>query len=250
MILDDDVHLQGHDNHHIHSLAANGLRLIAARPQLHRQHRRRQRPGLAGHRRDGPGSVGRGEYRIAVAGEDWEAIAEMGGWASDTPNAKETYDWFVNKCSQESAWLATWKLADALTNPNFNGDTFTPEPGTYNEIGGTGGYGGGDNGWYGHWAGWVPWVDGGDGGGDCAGTGGNCKNYGALWNDAYNALMAAPDNHISQAGWYVLMTNLYETAWHEGIVGPIPGWEHNYSAHVKQALVYAEASRWAAGALR
>ncbi|MBK9302404.1 MAG: hypothetical protein IPM94_00460 [bacterium] len=246
VILDDDVHLQGHDNHQIHFLAANGLRLIP---------RDRTFTGnIVGG--NGQGSLdilaglaasGVGEYRIAVAGEDWEAIAEMGGWASATPNAKETYDWFVGKCSQESAWLATWKLADALSNPNFNGDSFSPVPGTYNEIGGAGGYGGGDNGWYGHWAGWVPWVAGGDGGGNCAGAGGSCKNYGALWNDAYEALMAAPDNHVSQAGWYVMMTNLYETAWHEGLVGPIPGWEHNYSAHVKQALLYAEASRWAAG---
>ena len=29
--------------------------------------------------------------------EDWEAVAEIGFWRDTTPNAKETYDWFVNK---------------------------------------------------------------------------------------------------------------------------------------------------------
>jgi hypothetical protein len=246
VILDDDVHLAGHDNHRIHTLGANGLRLVPRDRTFtgniiggNGQGALDILSGLAG--------SGVGEYRIAVLAEDWEAIGEMGGWASITPNAKETYDWFVNKCATESAWLHTWKLADALGNPNFTGDTMTVAPGTYGEIGGTAGYGGGDNGWYTHWAGWVPYVNGGNGSGACAGSGGNCKNYGTLWNDAYNALMAAPDNNVSQAGWYVLMTNLHETAWHDGMGGPISGWQHKYAAHIKNAMVYAAAAHWANG---
>ncbi len=246
VILDDDVHLAGHDNHRIHTLSANGLRLIPRDRAFtgnivggNGQGALDILTGLAG------GSVG--AYRIAVMAEDWEAIAEMGGWASSTPNAKETYDWFVGKCSTESGWLHTWKLADALGNGNFNGDSMSINPGTYTEIGGTGGYGGGDNGWYTHWAGYVPFANGGNGSGACGGAGGNCKNYGQLWSDAYNALMAAPNNNVSQAGWYVLMTNLHETAWHDGMGGPISGWEHKYSAHIKNAMVYAAASHWAAG---
>lgn len=246
VILDDDVHLAGHDNHRLHTLSGNGLRLIP---------RDRTFTGnLVGG--NGQGSLdiltalagsGVGQYRIAVAAEDWEAIAEMGGWATITPNAKETYDWFVNKCATESAWLHTWKLADALANPDFTGDTMSVAPGTYNEIGGAAGYGGGDNGWYTHWAGYVPFVNGGNGSGVCAGAGGNCKNYGTLWNDAFNALMGAPDNNVSQAGWYVLMTNLHETAWHDGMGGPISGWQHKYAAHIKNAMIYAEAAHWANG---
>jgi len=64
---------------------------------------------------------------------------------------------------------------------------------------------------------------------------------------AYNALMAAPDNNISQAGWYVLMTNLHETGWHDYMGGPISGWELNYSSHIKNACIYAEAAHWANG---
>ncbi len=246
VILDDDVHLAGHDNHRIHTLSGNGLRLVP---------RDRNFTGniIGG---NGQGSLdiltglaggGLGQYRIAVLAEDWEAIGEMGGWASITPNAKETYDWFVGKCATESAWLHTWKLADAMSNPDFTGDTMTITPGTYTEIGGGGGYGGGDNGWYNHWAGWVPTANGGNASGACAGTGGNCKNYGTLWNEAYGALMSAPDNNVSQAGWYVLMTNLHETAWHDYMGGPISGWQHKYSAHIKNAMVYAEAAHWANG---
>ncbi|MBU1676880.1 hypothetical protein KKA85_14015 [bacterium] len=246
VILDDDVHLAGHDNHQIHFLDANGLRLVP---------RDRSFTGniVGGNGQasldilTGLANSGVGEYRIAVLAEDWEAIAEMGGWAVVTPNAKEAYDWIVGKCDTESAWLSTWKLADALTNPNFNGDTFSPTPGTYGEIGGFDGYGGGDNGWYTHWAGYIPWANGGDGDGICAGAGGNCKNYGTLWSEAFGALMAAPDNNVSQAGWYVLMTNLYETAWHDGMGGDISGWEHRYSSHIKNAMIYAEAAHWLDG---
>ncbi len=247
VILDDDVHLSGHDNHQIHTLDANGLRLVP---------RDRTFTGniIGG---NGQGSLdilsglagsGVGEYRIAVFAEDWEAVAEMGGWADIVPNANDTYNWFINKCSTESSWLHTWKLADALSNPNFTGDTMSITPGTYNEIGGFGGYGDSNNSWYTHWAGFVPYANGGDGSGNCAGTGsGNCKNYGTLWNDAYNALLAAPDNNLSQAGWYVLMTNLHETAWHDYLGGPISGWQHRYSAHMKNAMIYAEAAHWANG---
>lgn len=245
VILDDDVHLSGHDNHQIH-FATNGLRLVPRDRSFtgniiggNGQAALDILTGLAG--------SGVGEFRIAVFAEDWEAASEMGGWATITPNAVETYDWFVNKCATESAWLSTWKLADALTNASFNGATFDPTPGTYNEIGGFDGYGGGNNGWYPHWAGWVPSVTGGDGAGNCSGGGGSCANYGTLWNNAFSALMAAPDNAVSQAGWYVLMTNLYETAWHDGMGGDISGWEHNYSSHIKNTLVYAEAAHWAAG---
>ena len=142
---------------------------------------------------------GVGQYRIAVFAEDWEAVAEMGGWADIVPNAKETYDWFVEKCQQESAWLATWKLADAVANPDFTGSTIDVTPGTYHEIGGFDGYGGSDNAWYTHWAGWVPYATGGDGNGTTPGVGGDdgcsCRTTGdnpagTLGMGALGALLA------------------------------------------------------------
>jgi len=248
VILDDDVHGQGYDNHQIHTIAGSSLKVML-----------RDR-NFTGNIVGGNGAAafqiltdlansGVGDYRIALFAEDWEAVAEMGSWASSTPNAKETYDWFINKCSAESAWLHVWKVADAVSNPNFSGSSsMNITYGTYTEIGGTGGYGGGNNGWYTHWAGYVPYANGGDGNGVCdPGRGGNCKNFGTIWNDAYNALMAAPDNSISQAGWYVLMTNLHETGWHDGLGGPISGWELSYSGHIKNASIYAEGAHWANG---
>jgi len=248
VILDDDVHGQGYDNHQIHTIAGSSLKVML---------RDRSFTGdIVGG--NGAGALqiltnlansGVGDYRIALYAEDWEAVAEMGSWAGSTPYAKETYDWFINKCSQESSWIHVWKVADAASNPNFQGSTsMNVTYGTYTEIGGTSGYGGGNNGWYTHWAGYVPYANGGDGNGACdPGRGGNCKNFGTLWNDAYNALVAAPDNNISQAGWYVLMTNLHETGWHDGMGGPVSGWELSYSGHIKNAMVYAEAAHWANG---
>ncbi len=248
VILDDDVHGQGYDSHQIHTIAGSSLKAML---------RDRNFTGnIVGG--NGAGALqiladlansGVGDYRIALFAEDWEAVAEMGSWASSTPNAKETYDWIINKCAAESAWIHVWKVADAVSNPGFQGSSsMNVTYGTYQEIGGTGGYGGGNNGWYTHWAGYVPYANGGDGNGVCdPARGGNCKNFGTIWNDAYNALMAAPDNNISQAGWYVLMTNLHETGWHDYLGGPISGWELSYSAHIKNASVYAEGAHWANG---
>ncbi|MDD3642933.1 MAG: FlgD immunoglobulin-like domain containing protein [Candidatus Krumholzibacteria bacterium] len=248
VILDDDVHCQGYDNHQVHQFSGSALKVLP-----------RDR-SFTGNIVGGNGAAalqtladlsgsGLGDYRIVCYAEDWEAAAEMGSWATSTPNAKETYDWFIGKCSAESAWISVWKVADAVTNPDFQGSaSFNVTCGTYSEIGGTGGYGGGNNGWYTHWAGYVPYATGGDGSGICdPGRGGSCKDHGTIWNDAYNALMAAPSNNISEAGWYTMMMNLHETGWHDYLGGPISGWQLRYSGHIKNANIYAEASRWANG---
>jgi hypothetical protein len=248
VILDDDPHCYGYNKNQIHTLSGSTLKVIP---------RDRDFTGkIVGG--DGAGALallenhansGVGEYRITLFAEDWEAVAEMGSWAGATPNAKETYDWFINKCNSESAWLHTWKVADAVSNPNFTGSTsMVLTNGTYFEIGGGDGYGGGNNGWYTDWAGYVPYANGGDGFGACDPmSGGNCKNHGTIWNDAFTALTAAPDNNISQAGWYVMMTNLHETGWHDALGGPISGWELKYSGHIKNANMYAEGAHWANG---
>jgi hypothetical protein len=246
VILDDWPHCSGHDNHQIHTISGSGLRIIPRDGDF---------TGKL-HGGDGAGALailsglagsGLGTYRLVTYADDWEMAAALGNWAADFPYAYGTYLWMIDKCATESAWLHTWKLDPALGNPDFNGDTFTPVNGTYPTIGGTDGYGGSNNAWYGHWAGYVPYSTGGDGNGNCAGTGGNCKNHGTLWNDAHAALQAAPDNGIREAGWYVLMTNLHETGWHDYLGGPISGWQRKYSAHIKNANVYAEAARWAGG---
>ncbi|MDI6807563.1 MAG: T9SS type A sorting domain-containing protein [Candidatus Eisenbacteria bacterium] len=247
VILDDNVHGQGYDNHQIHTMSGSSLKVIL---------RDNDFTGKM-HAGDGAGAFailtnlansGLGPYRIVTYADDWEMAAEIGEWATSMPNAKETYDWMINKCQTESSWVHVWKLADAISNGNFNGSpSMSVTNGSHPSIGGTDGYGGGNNGWYTDWAAYIPWVNGGDGYGNCDARGGNCKNFGTIWNDAYNALMAAPNNSISQAGWYVLMTNLFETAWHDYMGGPISGWEMKHSTHIKNASTYAEASRWAGG---
>ncbi len=57
---------------------------------------------------------------IAVMAEDWEAVSEMGHWGDIVPFAQDTYDWFIGKCYDENAWLNTWKLSDAVANPDFS----------------------------------------------------------------------------------------------------------------------------------
>ncbi len=245
VILDDWPHCNGHNSHQIHFLQGNGLRIIPRDGNF---------TGKL-HSGDGAGALailtgeansGSGQYRITVYADDWEMAAAVGGWQNTFPYAFGTYQWMIDKCSTESAWLHTWKLDAALGNPDFNGDTFTPTYGTYGGIGDVNGYGGNNNAWYTDWAGFVPYTTGGNGTGGCGG-GGNCRNHGQLWNDAHAALQAAPDNGIRETGWYVLMTNLHETAWHDGLGGQLSGWERQYSAHIKNALVYAEAARWAGG---
>ena len=245
IILDDSPHCNGHNNHQIHYLQGNGLRLIPRDGNF---------TGKM-HAGDGAGALavltgeansGSGQFRLTVYADDWEMAAAVGGWETTMPNALPTYQWMIGKCSTESAWLHTWKLDAALNNPDFNGDTFTPTYGTYGAIGGTGGYGGGNNGWYSDWAGYVPYVNGGNGNGACGGNG-SCKNFGQMWNDTHFALENAPNNNIREAGWYVMMTNLHETGWHDYLGGPISGWERQYASHVKNARMYAEAARWAGG---
>lgn len=246
VILDDYPHCAGHDNHRIHFLQGNGLRIIPRDGNFTNKL----------HTGDGAGALqvltdlansGLGQYRIALYADDWEMAAEMGNWENVFPNALETYQWMIDKCQTESAWLHTWKLDAALANPDFNGDTFSPTYGTYGGIGDVNGYGGSNNAWYTHWAGFVPYVTGGDPNGIYTGTGGNGKNHGQLWNDAHLALQNAPNNNLRETGWYVLMTNLHETAWHDYLGGPLSGWERQYSAKIKNAGVYAAGASWAGG---
>ncbi len=245
VVLDDWPHCAGHSKNRIHTLQGNGLRIIPRDGDFTGRILSGDGAGALGLLTDLANS-GVGQYRITVYADDWEMAAEVAGWESVFPFGLDTYDWMIGKCQSESAWLHTWKLDPAIANSDFNGDTFTPTYGTYSSIGGTQGYGGNNNAWYGDWAGYVPFSTGGDGNGGCGG-GGNCRNHGQLWNDAHAALQAAPDNKIRETGWYVLMTNLHETGWHDHLGGTISGWERQYSAHIKNASVYAEAARWAGG---
>ncbi len=178
---------------------------------------------------------GTGQYQIIVYGTDWEAAAALSDWCSET--CLTNYTAVVNWCADNWPAVDVWRLDAALDNPDFNGVWAELGLGTYGTIGGTDGYGGSDNSWYTDWF--------------AAGSHSDHHSpqwgYGAVWWDAYNTLNAAPDNDIRETGKYVLMTNLHETGWHDYMGGPISGWEHRYSSHIKNANVYAEAAHWANG---
>jgi hypothetical protein len=110
----------------------------------------------------------------------------------------------------------------------------------------------GQGGWYGDWydgyggpegyrESYRHWK------GDYIGTPNN-KEMGA-WNapgtwigDAYQALVNAPNNEFRRLAWYVFLTMLYETAWHEG--DAIAGWERTIMPHVRKTRVYTFAASW------
>ncbi len=176
-----------------------------------------------------------GRYGIVVYGTDWEAASEMADF--NCPDCLENYSQVVTWVADNYPAVGAWKLDSALGNPDFDGWGIEVGNGTYGLIGGDQGYGGSNNSWYSDWAATASHSD----------YHVPAWNYGQSWNTAYQSLLNAPSNNLSESGWYVMMTNLHETAWHDYMGGPISGWEHRYSSHIKNANVYAEAAHWANG---
>ncbi|RLI07319.1 hypothetical protein DRO42_08250, partial [Candidatus Bathyarchaeota archaeon] len=122
-------------------------------------------------------------------------------------------------------------------DPGFTTQTLTLQNGTYGMLGGFSGYGGSNNSWYGDWAGYT---------GDSNLDAHSPKwDYGTQWDFTLNKILGVPDNNLREMAWYILLTNLHETGWHDD--GEISGWEHHYSNHIRSANAHAEAARWAAG---
>lgn len=171
---------------------------------------------------------------LIVYGNDWEFCAEVSQGAGNA-FALNNYIEILRRCSMNSATVGVWKINDTLGG--FGGGPIALQNGTYGLLGGHGGYGGGNNSWYGSWAGYV---------GPSNSDGHAPKwNYGTQWTFAYNKLITVPVNNISEGAWYVLMTNLHESGWHDN--GEVSGWQHKYSNKVKNANAHAEAARWAGG---
>jgi hypothetical protein len=229
VILDDWPHLNGYANNKIHWMN-NGSGINLRVIPIHNDF-----VGKMHYDADGAKNLiwNQGQHGIAVYGTDWEVAAEMNEHHDD--NFLDNYENVLWWCYYNYPAVNVWKLDSALSNPDFNGTGADITPGTYGILGGENGYGGSNNSWYSNWAGYSSPSD-----------FHNPKwTYGYIWNDAYNNLMTAPNNALSQLGWYTLMINLHETGWHDN--GNISGWEHHYSSHIKNANVYTEASRWANG---
>jgi hypothetical protein len=175
------------------------------------------------------------QQQIKIYSDDWEMAAEMDNWGAVMPNALSCY-WTVVRYVGAHPFCQSTKLDTARTWGWALSDVALVG-GCEPSIGGTSGYGGtsgefGRNSWYNHWAAQVPYnVT-------------NNKNYGTLWNDAHYAITHAPANNFALTAWHTLMTNLYETGWHDYLGGPISGWEIQYSNHIKNACVHASAAVW------
>lgn len=171
---------------------------------------------------------------LIVYGNDWEMCAEVSQGAGNA-YALNNYIEILRRCSLNSGTVSVWKVNDTLGG--FGGGSIALQNGTYGLLGGYGGYGGNNNQWYSDWAGYA------------GPSNLNARipkwNYGTIWTQAYNKLITVPVNNISEGAWYVLMTNLHESGWHDA--GEISGWQHHYTNHIKNANVHAEAARWAGG---
>ncbi|MFZ1946073.1 MAG: FlgD immunoglobulin-like domain containing protein [bacterium] len=173
---------------------------------------------------------------IIIYGNDAEIAAEV-MQGSGNAYALDNYIWILQQCSNNSATVGVWKLTAVLQDPGFTTQALLLQNGTYGLLGGFEGYGYANNSWYGDWAGYT---------GDSNLDGHTPKwNYGTQWSNTLTKILAAPSNNFSEMAWYVLMTNLHETGWHDA--GEISGWEHHYSNHIRMANAHAEAARWAAG---
>ena len=229
VILDDWVHTPGADNKKIHYMNNDdgfSLRIIPIDNDF---------VGYMHYDADAAKNhiSSTGQYGITVYGTDWEVAAEMN--EHNGTSFLDNYENVLWYCYDNYPAINVWKLDAALNNSDFNGIGVDVQNGTYGLLGGFDGYGGSNNSWYTNWASTGSLSDFHD----------PQWNYGTVWNNTYNNLMSAPNNSLAQLGWYTMMINLHETGWHTE--GEIAGWEHHYSSHIKNANVYAEASRWANG---
>ncbi len=173
---------------------------------------------------------------IIIYGNDAEIAAEVSQGAGN-PNALNNYIWVLQQCSANSGTVGVWKLTDVLQDPGFTTQGLTLQNGTYGLLGGFDGYGGGNNFWYGDWAGYT--------GSSNLDQHSPKRDYGTQWSNTLNKILGVPVNNLSEMAWYILVTNLHETGWHDN--GEISGWQHHYSNHIRSANPHAEAARWAAG---
>ncbi len=230
VILDDYVHCgymdNVYDDHHVYSY--NGIKVLPIDNDFVGQ--MNYDAGVAMNTIWGSSSD-----EIILYGNDWEVVAEVAGFDVTHPNALENYIYVLQQCSLNSGSISAWKVDDIITN--FPSYAITLQNGTYGLLGEWYGYGGGCNQWYCTWAGYT---------GDANLDAHSPKwGYEAIWQNARSNIVTGPNNALSQAAWYVLMSMLHETGWQDA--GQIADWENRYSNHMKNANCYSEAARWAEG---
>lgn len=187
------------------------------------------------------------QEQVLLYADDWEKAAGVANWQT-SPDA---YKYLVRYVAAHP-WIQAEKL---ITYLSWNlgsgwgyGGEYWPKWGTYSQIGGLSGYGGtgdvdGDgnadrNAWYKDWAlNYYPY---------------NCpKSAGGIWWDVYQELKALENggvnNNLVDLAWIAFLANLYETGWHDGLGGPLSGWEREITSHMRHALPYAYGAWWING---
>ncbi|MFH1690321.1 MAG: FlgD immunoglobulin-like domain containing protein [Candidatus Eisenbacteria bacterium] len=231
VILDDYVHCAdmngAFDDHHVYVLD-NGLKVLPMDNDFN---------GQMGYDAGAAMATiwGGTSDEIILYGNDWEVAAEVAGFDISHPSALNNYIYVLQQCSTYSDQISVWKLDDVITS--FPTTAITLQNGTYGLLGEWYGYGGGCNDWYCNWASYV---------GEENLDGHDPKwGYQGAWQFAHDKVVAGPSNDLSESAWYVMMSMLHETGWHDA--GEIAGWEHRYSNHIKNANPYSEAALWAEG---
>ena len=170
---------------------------------------------------------------IILYGNDWEVAAEVAGFGDTHPDALNNYIYVLQQCALYNTQISVWKLEDVVSS--FPTTAITLQNGCYGLLGEWYGYGGSCNSWYCNWASYT---------GEENLDGHDPKwGYQGAWQFAHDKIVAGPSNDLSESAWYVMMSMLHETGWHD--MGGIAGWEHRYSNHIKNANPYAEAALWA-----
>ena len=229
VILDDYVHcgyMNGYlDDHHVYVLD-NGLKVLPMDNDFN---------GQMGYDAGAAMTTiwGGTSDEIIIYGNDWEVAAEVAGFDVTHPDALNNYIYVLQQCSLYSDLISVWKLDDVISS--FPSYAITLQNGTYGLLGEWYGYGGSNNSWYCNWASYT---------GEENQDGHDPQwGYQGVWQFAHDKIVAGPNNDLSESAWYVMMSMLHETGWHD--VGGIAGWEHRYSNHIKNANVYSEAALWA-----
>ncbi len=229
VILDDYVHCgylnDAYNDHHVYVID-NGLKVLPMDNDFN---------GQMGYDAGAAMSTiwGGTSDEIILYGNDWEVAAEVAGFDVTHPSALNNYIYVLQQCSLYNTEISVWKLDDVISS--FPSTSITLQNGTYGLLGEWYGYGGGNNDWYCTWASYT--------GDDNLDAHDPKWGYQGAWQYAYNKIAAGPDNDLSQSAWYVMMSMLHETGWHDS--GEIAGWEHRYSNHIKNANPFSEAALWA-----
>lgn len=189
------------------------------------------------------------QEQVVIYGDDWEKAAGVGGWDFGQAGVPaSSYDaniaWIASQnwiqpvhIGEVVKWWGVDKIYDS--DPNNDPPVINIDYAAYQELhewtGGT--Y---DN-WYNNFKNQEGYGTG--LGYDVNGNGIN-GDYEDLWKFGRNELLSVPDNKVSKLGWVVLLSNLYETAWHTGPGGELVYWGKNVWNHTRYAGFFAYGALW------